>query len=110
MVVALLLFCMNQLELLAYVEVKICLYFSDKLTLNTKKRLLATVHKKRQNQILMKLEREPDSDEIEEMEEEVEEYAVTDPLSSSNSLQVFLGRLALLNKWHASYILSNTYS
>ena len=27
----------------------------------------------------MKLEREPDSDEIEEMEEEVEEYAVTDP-------------------------------
>ena len=110
MVVALLLFCMNQLELLAYVGVKICLYFSDKLTLNTKKRLLATVHKKRQNQILMKLEREPDSDEIEEMEEEVEEYAVTDPLSSSNSLQVFLGRLALLNKWHASYILSNTYS
>ena len=58
----------------------------------------------------MRLEREPDSDEIEEMEEEVEEYAVTDPLSSSNSLQVFLGRLALLNKWHASYILSNTYS
>ena len=48
MVVALLLFCMNQLEQLAYVEVKICLYFSDKLTLNTKKRLLATVHKKRQ--------------------------------------------------------------
>ena len=101
---------MNQLELLAYVGVKICLYFSDKLTLNTKKRLLATVHKKRQNQILLKLEREPDSDEIEEMEEEVEEYAVTDPLSSSNSLQVFLSRLALLNKWHSSYILSNTYS
>ncbi|CAH3139119.1 unnamed protein product [Porites lobata] len=40
------------------------------------------------NQILMRLEREPDSDEIEEMEEEVEEYAVTDPLPSSNSLQV----------------------
>ena len=47
MVVALLLFCMNQLELLAYVGVKICLYFSDKLTLNTKKRLLATIHEKR---------------------------------------------------------------
>ena len=46
MVVALLLLCMNQLELLAYVGVKICLYFSDKLTLNTKKRLLATIHKK----------------------------------------------------------------
>ena len=60
----------------------------------------------------MKLEREPDSDDIEEMDEEVEEYAVTDPLSSSNSMQVFLGRLplALLNKWHASYILMNTYS
>ena len=52
----------------------------------------------------MKLEREPDSNEIEEMEEEVEEYAVTDPLSSSNSMQVFPGRLplVLLNKWHAS--------
>ena len=60
----------------------------------------------------MKLEREPDSDEIEEMEEEVKEYAATDPLSSSNSTQVFPGRLplALLNKWHASYILINTYS
>ena len=30
-----------------YVGVKICLYFSDKLTLNTKKRLLATIHEKR---------------------------------------------------------------
>ena len=52
----------------------------------------------------MKLEREPDSNEIEEMEEEVEEYAVTDPLLSSNSMQVFPSRLplALLNKWHAS--------
>ena len=60
----------------------------------------------------MKLERESDSDEIEEMEEEVEEYAVTDPLLFSNSMQVFPGRLplALLNKWHASYILINTYS
>ena len=29
-----------------YVGVKICLYFSDKLTLNTKKRVLATIHKK----------------------------------------------------------------
>ncbi|XP_073237984.1 uncharacterized protein [Porites lutea] len=36
----------------------------------------------------VQLEREPDSNEIEEMEEEVEEYAVTDPLSSSNSMQV----------------------
>ena len=34
----------------------------------------------------MKLEREPDSDENEEMEEEVEEYAATYPLSSSNSM------------------------
>ena len=50
---------------------------------------------KKTNQILMKLEREPDSDEIEEMEEEVEEYAVTGPLSSSNSMQLFLGRLPL---------------
>ena len=60
----------------------------------------------------MKLEREPDSNEIEEMEEEVEEYAVNDPLSSSNSMQVFPGRLplALLKKWHASYILIKNYS
>ena len=29
-----------------YVGVKICLYFSDKLTLNTKKRVLATIQKK----------------------------------------------------------------
>ena len=60
----------------------------------------------------MKLEREPDSNEIEEMEEEVEEYAVTDPLLSSNSMQVFPGRLplALLNKWRASYILIKNYT
>ena len=60
----------------------------------------------------MKLEREPDSNEIEEMEEEVEEYAVTDPLSSSNSMQVFSGRLppALLNKWRACYILIKNYT
>ena len=60
----------------------------------------------------MKLEREPDSNEIEEMEEEVEEYAVTDPLLSSNSMQVFPGRLplALLNKWHASYILIKNHT
>ena len=44
----------------------------------------------------MKLEREPDSNEIEEMEEEVEEYAVTDPLLSSNSMQVFLADFHLL--------------
>ena len=46
MAVGLLLFCMNQLELLAYVGVKICWYSSDMLTLNTKNRLLATIHKK----------------------------------------------------------------